>query len=1586
MLSFRTSARLMSILLVCCLFTAAFALAKDQEVDREKVVAGTSRIQLAILLDTSGSMNGLINQARTQLWKIVNELATAKRDGARPELNVALYEYGKSSVPKSAGYVRQIVGFTDDLDKISEELFALKTNGGNEYCGKAIESATNELKWTKSDTDLKLIFICGNEGFNQGPVDYKAACSTAIKRGITVNTIFCGPRTEGVRTFWQQGAQLADGSFTHIDQNRAVAVVRTPFDQKLALLSGKINKTYVAFGRAQERKRRVLRQVKQDELAKKAAPAAAASRASFKGKDAYKASTWDLVDALKEGKVKLENVKTDLLPKEMQKMTLAEKKAYLKKKAVERDEIRTEIKKLSADRSKFIAEQPTEYDRDNERRRLRWLVYWLLIAIAGGWGAASILQVDTLLSANDRSRWCTVRALGDDGTYQIDKIILDPNWDTIDKVRHEDHFYSSKPALLPKLVAGVYLTVQQVSDLFDGDEENGWSFEKKPVETMRAILLIVNLLPMLVALFVFACILERYAQRDTTRLFVMAAASLGTLLTTFLVTLNNHTVAAYSLIFALYPAMRIVVDGKRGWHLFALCGFFAAFVCTNELPAALFGVLMFLLLARTSLKQTAVFFVPAALVPLGAYFFANYEATGGFVPFYAYYGTEKYEYVYKGIPSYWMNPGGIDANTETPWVYFLHCTIGHHGLFSLTPVFLLTLGGWVWACVLRRDERSRGQETGDRGQGTDGGSWWQAELSRFRVFHWMGIVLTVVVLGFYLSRTENYNYGGNTAGLRWMFWLIPFWLIGMIPIYDAWEKRGWFRAIAVLFLVVSVFSATYSLRNPWTKPWLFALLERWEYIDYRTPPSEKEKPPPLTTWFRSLPKSEAGGKAKWVRFEGYDESGNRIDLTLTDRGVREEEGRTIHRIEAKWKRIGWNEWIAVYDIDEAAFQAGKRPAHFLLAVKGESRETALTFLRGMPRPRGYNIGGYERIVVPLKSGGEEFGCRKAASRVRFQRTDEDRPNWYRCDTWLSDRIPFGVVQYRITVRDGENDDLLSARLLFAVEAAHFVAHRQAEIALRVGGENRFGQSRRFAAKQQNVAGRERRIPHPARRGFRQTPDAGVRQSLLYFFPTVDRLVVEQRPVIHAGPADVLFIEPESQRTDEPQLRPDRDTGIAPAAEAAKPHIVFMMADDLGWKDVGFHGGRIATPNIDALARRGVELKQFYVQPVCSPTRAALMTGRYPMRYGLQCGVVRPWAKHGLPLNEKLLPELLRSAGYTTAVVGKWHLGHLSRKYLPTSRGFDRQYGHYNGALDYFTHKRDGGHDWHRDDKPNYDKGYTTDLIGKAAADIIAKHDQKKPLFLYVPFNAPHTPLQAPEKYLKKYAHFKLKRRQTFAAMVTCMDDAVGRIVSALDAHKYPPENTLIVFCSDNGGITRLGSNGKLRAGKGTLYEGGVRVPAVMVWKGKLPAGGSVDEPLHMVDMLPTLAGLAGGKLSQTQPLDGVNVWPAIVDQKKRTADILVLNVTPFHAAIRVGDWKLIHNGQVGANATSRPKKEQWELFNLKDDPYEKRDRAGDSKDVLDRMKQQIAELRRTMAKPNIPPNRPPQGFKVPKVWGETEQH
>jgi arylsulfatase A-like enzyme len=236
--------------------------------------------------------------------------------------------------------------------------------------------------------------------------------------------------------------------------------------------------------------------------------------------------------------------------------------------------------------------------------------------------------------------------------------------------------------------------------------------------------------------------------------------------------------------------------------------------------------------------------------------------------------------------------------------------------------------------------------------------------------------------------------------------------------------------------------------------------------------------------------------------------------------------------------------------------------------------------------------------------------------------------------------------------------------------------------------------------------------------------------------------------------------------------------VTAQAQPQRPNIVVILADDLGTADVGFNGGKvIKTPNLDKLAAAGARLDQFYVQPVCSPTRAALMTGRYPMRHGLQVGVVRPWAQYGLPLEERTLAQALKEAGYATAITGKWHLGHFQPAYLPTRRGFDFQYGHYNGALDYFTHERDGGHDWHRNDKASYDEGYSTHLLAKEAVQFI--QSSRRPFFLYVPFNAVHSPHQVPDKYKTPYANLPEPRR-TYAGMLAAMDEAIGQILTALD--------------------------------------------------------------------------------------------------------------------------------------------------------------------------------------------------------------
>jgi arylsulfatase A-like enzyme len=414
----------------------------------------------------------------------------------------------------------------------------------------------------------------------------------------------------------------------------------------------------------------------------------------------------------------------------------------------------------------------------------------------------------------------------------------------------------------------------------------------------------------------------------------------------------------------------------------------------------------------------------------------------------------------------------------------------------------------------------------------------------------------------------------------------------------------------------------------------------------------------------------------------------------------------------------------------------------------------------------------------------------------------------------------------------------------------------------------------------------------------------------------------------------------------------------------KPNIVFILVDDLGSHDVSWRGSEIKTPNLDKLAKAGARLENFYVQPVCSPTRAALMTGRYPMRYGLQVGVIRPWAKYGLSLEERMLPEALREVGYTTAICGKWHLGSFDKKYWPNARGFDHWYGHLFGAIDYNTHVRDGEFDWYRNSVTNHDKGYSTHLIGGEAAKLIRDQPKDKPLFLYIPFNAVHSPHQVPEKYKEPYKNLAEPRR-TYAGMVAAMDEAVGQIVAAID-ETGRRKNTLFIFSSDNGGPApgKVTSNGPLRAAKGTVYEGGVRTCAFATWENRIKAGNAVDGLAHMVDWYPTLLKLTGASLKQKLPLDGLDIWPMIAEGKSSPRREILCNLTPKGGALRVGDWKIVIDSaardaneekSVGEAKAKKKKREtksegKIELFNLAKDPSEK-------ENLAEKNSQKVKELR-----------------------------
>jgi len=418
----------------------------------------------------------------------------------------------------------------------------------------------------------------------------------------------------------------------------------------------------------------------------------------------------------------------------------------------------------------------------------------------------------------------------------------------------------------------------------------------------------------------------------------------------------------------------------------------------------------------------------------------------------------------------------------------------------------------------------------------------------------------------------------------------------------------------------------------------------------------------------------------------------------------------------------------------------------------------------------------------------------------------------------------------------------------------------------------------------------------------------------------------------------------------------------------KPNILYIVADDLGWKDVGFHGSDIRTPNLDALAANGAKLEQFYAEPMCTPTRAALMTGRYPMRYGLQTAVIPQGHTYGLATDEWLLPQALKDAGYETAIIGKWHLGHADRKFWPRQRGFDYQYGPLIGEIDYFTHKAGGKIDWYRNNEVVEEKGYSTTLLGDDAVRLIDQHDPAKPLFLYLAFNAVHTPYQAPESYLDQYPDIKDPSRKAYAASATAMDDQIGRVIAALK-QKNMLDNTLVFFQSDNGGTTDPlfagaitdmskvvlpADNGPYRDGKGSLYEGGTRVVALANWPGHIKQGITVDGMIHTVDLYPTLVDLAGGQLGKGKPLDGVDVWDTISEGKPSPRTEIVYNIEPFRAAIREGDWKLIWH-------TLLPQK--VELYDIAEDPSETKNLAADHPDKVAELQNRINELAAEARKP-----------------------
>ncbi|KAK7097264.1 arylsulfatase J-like [Littorina saxatilis] len=489
----------------------------------------------------------------------------------------------------------------------------------------------------------------------------------------------------------------------------------------------------------------------------------------------------------------------------------------------------------------------------------------------------------------------------------------------------------------------------------------------------------------------------------------------------------------------------------------------------------------------------------------------------------------------------------------------------------------------------------------------------------------------------------------------------------------------------------------------------------------------------------------------------------------------------------------------------------------------------------------------------------------------------------------------------------------------------------------------------------------------------------------------------------------------------------------------RPNIVFILADDYGFHDIGYHGSRIRTPNLDRLAADGVKLENYYVQPICTPTRSQLMSGRYQIHTGLQHGIIWAAQPNGLPRNSPTMADKLREAGYSTHAVGKWHLGFYKDEFLPTSRGFDSYYGYLTGSEEYFTHSRCYGHGWcGLDLRDNTDPVFTENgtysahLFTRQAEQVIRQHAasaSSKPLFLYLAYQSVHGPLQVPEQYMEQYQDIEDTNRRTYAGMVTCMDEAVGNVTATLDAAGLL-DNTVIVFSTDNGGQVHAGGNNwPLRGWKGSLWEGGMKGVGFVHSKRLIPNKGSINKGfMHVSDWYPTFVeGLAGWSLNGTLPLDGHNQWGSITGTQPSPRTELLHNIdiltakngvgrypgyfdTGVRAAIRVGDMKLI-TGQPGngswisppelsGNHTQSglpkgqdktgdrpipdgklPIQNVW-LFNITADPEERHDLSDTRQDIVKQLLQKLTGYNATAEPPRYPPDDPAcDPRKHGGVWG-----
>ncbi len=467
--------------------------------------------------------------------------------------------------------------------------------------------------------------------------------------------------------------------------------------------------------------------------------------------------------------------------------------------------------------------------------------------------------------------------------------------------------------------------------------------------------------------------------------------------------------------------------------------------------------------------------------------------------------------------------------------------------------------------------------------------------------------------------------------------------------------------------------------------------------------------------------------------------------------------------------------------------------------------------------------------------------------------------------------------------------------------------------------------------------------------------------------------------------------------------------VAAFAAADRPNVIVFVADDLGWSDPGFRGSRIETPTLDSLARDGLVFERFYATPICSPTRAALHTGRDPMRLGVAYNTLMAWHTNGVHPDERFMSEAFRDAGYQTAMVGKWHLGHAQQTYHPNARGYSHFYGHLHTEVGYYPpFSAQGGKDFQRNGKSIEAEGYETFLLAKEASRFVRERDPARPFFLYVPFLAPHTPLDAPAELKQKYADLPDDRppsrsafsdesrrisrsleqpsaRPVYAAVVDAMDQAIGQVLATVEAEGIR-ENTIVLFMSDNGGATYAGGgadNSPLRGGKGETFEGGIRVVALMRWPERIEAGTKIADIVSVMDVFPTLAAAAGIAPGNTRPFDGRNLWPALAERKpiglERKLFFAAEMTVPGTIMTTVFDeeWKLVQRIVQRQRSTEVTN----QLFRIAEDPNERNDLAADHPKRVAALSDEIVRWRALHPIGGTPRGiAPPPGWRAPLDW------